>query len=268
MYQLIAIDMDGTLLNEDKEISIRTKETIAEAKARGKNVLIATGRPIKGVGRYIEELNLNDEGDYVVTFNGALVQSTKDHKIIMDMPLDVESYRELYELSKELDVHIHALTDKSVITPKNNPYTEIESSINQIPIIEGPVEDIHDDTMIVKVMYIDAPEVLDRVTEELPEWVREKYSILRSTPYFLEFLDPRVNKGVGVKAVAEKLGIDNEKVICVGDAENDLAMIQYAKLGVAMENATDELKEAAEYITKSNEDDGVAHVIEKFLIAT
>lgn len=267
MYQLIALDMDGTLLNEDKEISKRTREAIAQAKSMGKTVIIATGRPIKGVGRYIEELNLNSEQDYVVTFNGALVQSTKDHKIIMDMPLNVEAYRELYALSKELDVHIHALTDDSVLTPKNNPYTEIEASINQIPIVEGPVEEVREDTMIVKVMFIDAPEVLDRVIEELPDWVRGKYSVLRSTPYFLEFLDPRVNKGAGVKAVAERLGIDHKKVICVGDAGNDLAMIEYAKLGVAMENATEDVKAVADYITKSNEDDGVAHVIEKFLIS-
>lgn len=266
MYQLIALDMDGTLLNEDKIISRRTHEAIAALKLLGKKVVLATGRPIHGVLRYLHELKLLDEHDYVVTYNGALVQNTKNYQILLDRPLSLDAYKELYQLSQELGVHIHALTDKSVLTPKNNPFTEIESTINLIPIIEGPVDQVSPDTLIVKVMFIDEPEILEAAVQRLPQWVKDKYSILRSTPYFLEFLDPTVNKGAGVDAIVKKLGLKQHQVICVGDAGNDLAMIEYAQLGVAMENATDELKAAADYITLSNEEDGVAHVIEKFML--
>lgn len=266
MYQLIALDMDGTLLNEDKLISQRTHEAVAALKSVGKRVVLATGRPIQGILKYIHELNLFDEHDYVVTFNGALVQSTKDQKVLIDMPLNLEAYKELYELSKELGVHIHALTENSVLTPINNPYTEIESKINGIPIIVTPVEEVPKHTLIVKVMFIDAPVVLEQAIAKLPEWVKEKYSVLRSAPYFLEFLDPKVNKGFGVDAVVKTLGLSQNQVICVGDAGNDLAMIEYAQLGVAMENATPELKAAADYVTLSNDKDGVAHVIEKFML--
>lgn len=266
MYQLIALDMDGTLLNEDKMISQRTHEAVASLKAMGKRVVLATGRPIQGILKYIQELNLFDEHDYVVTFNGALVQSTKDQKVLIDMPLNIEAYKELYEVSKSLGVHIHALTENSVLTPINNPFTEIESSINGIPIVVCPVEEVPDSTLIVKVMFIDEPEVLERAISKLPEWVKEKYSVLRSAPYFLEFLDPKVNKGFGVDAVVKTLGLEQKQVICVGDAGNDLAMIEYAQLGVAMENATAELKAAADYVTLSNNQDGVAHVIEKFML--
>lgn len=266
MYQLIALDMDGTLLNEDKIISQRTHEAISALKLLGKKVVLATGRPIHGVLRYLHELNLFDEHDYVVTYNGALVQNTKNYQVLLDRPLSLDAYKELYALSQELGVHIHALTDKSVLTPKNNPYTEIESSINSMPIIEGTVLEVPKDTLIVKVMFIDEPEILEAAVQKLPDWVKEKYSILRSTPYFLEFLDPSVNKGAGVEAIVDKLGLKQHQVICVGDAGNDLAMIEYAKLGVAMGNATDEVKAVADYVTYSNDDDGVAHVIEKFML--
>jgi len=266
MYQLIALDMDGTLLNEDKEISTKTFEAIASLKAMGKRVVLATGRPIHGLHRYLKELDLFDEHDYVVTYNGALVQSTKDSRILLDIPLSTNAYIELFELSQELGVHIHALTDRSVLTPKNNPYTEIESTINRIPIIEGPISELSMDTLIVKVMFVDSPEKLDKAIDNLPNWVRDKYTILRSAPYFLEFLDSKVNKGSGVKAIIKELGLEQSQVICVGDAGNDLAMIEYASLGVAMGNASDELKNAADYITLSNSEDGVAHVIDKFML--
>lgn len=266
MYKLIAVDMDGTLLNEKKEISNRCQEAIDKLREKGKKIVLATGRPLKGVQRYLEKLNLFDENDYVVAYNGALVQSTRNEQIIFDKPLSLDSYKELYEVSRQLDVHIHALTDISVLTPKNNPFTGIESSINQIPIIEGPIDDIDSSTMIVKVMFIDEPEKLDAILPSIPQWVKDKYTIVRSAPIFLEFLDKSVNKGAGVSAIAKQLGIKQDEVICVGDAGNDLAMIQYAGLGVAMGNATEELKSEADYITLTNEEDGVAHVIEKFML--
>ncbi|MBN2221828.1 MAG: sugar-phosphatase [Vallitaleaceae bacterium] len=266
MYKLIALDMDGTLLNEDKTISNRTKEAIRELKSKGKKVVLATGRPIHGVKRYVKELDLFDHDDYIVTFNGALVQSTTTNEILLNHPLSLDAYYELYELSKELSVHIHALTDTSVITPKDNPYTQIEAEINQIPLIEQSVESVSKDTLIVKIMFIDEAKKLDQIEKVLPQWVRDQYTIVRSAKIFLEFLNPLVDKGVGVQAVANKLGLSHENIICVGDAGNDLAMIQYASLGVAMGNATEELKLAANYITHSNNEDGVAHVIEKFML--
>lgn len=266
MYKLIAVDMDGTLLNEEKEISNRTRKAIDRLKEDGKKVVLATGRPLNGVMKYLEELNLFDENDYVVAFNGALVQNTKTKKAIYKKTLSLDAYKELYKLSQQLRVNIHALTDDCVLTPRNNPFTEIESNINQIPIIEGAIDDIDASTIIVKVMFIDEPKILDEIIPLIPASISEKYSILRSAPYFLEFLDKSVNKGVGVSAIVKELGYKSEEVICVGDAGNDLDMIRYAGLGVAMGNAFDEIKREADYITHTNEEDGVAYVIEKFML--
>lgn len=266
MYKMIAIDMDGTLLKENKELSNRVQEVIYKLKEKGIRVVLATGRPILGIMPYVEKLDLLDENDFVVTYNGALVKGIKSNKVLINKPLSLDAYKELYTVSKQLGVNIHALTESSVLTPRNNPYTEVESRINQIPTIEGSIEDIDPSTNIIKVMFIDDPKKLDTIIPLIPEWVKEKYSIFRSSPIFLELLDNEVNKGAGVSLIAEHLGIKQQEVICIGDAENDVAMIKYAGLGVAMGNAIDEVKEVADYITLTNEEDGVAHVIEKYIL--
>lgn len=266
MYKLIAVDLDGTLLDDGKEISARCRESIRRLKEKGKKIVLATGRPMHGILPYIETLDLIDENNYVVIYNGAVVQNTKGDKILLDKPLSLEAFKELYDLSRQLGVYIHALSGEYVLTPKFNPYTQIESRINRTTVIEGPVDEIDASTKIVKVMFVDDPKKLDSIIPLIPEWAKEKYSIQRSAPIFLEFLYKGVNKGVGVSIVAKELGIKSQEVICVGDAGNDIDMIKYAGLGVAMDNATEDVKAAADYITLSNMEDGVARVIEKFML--
>lgn len=268
MYKLIAIDMDGTLLKNDKTVSDRTKKTLNEAREKGVNVVIATGRPIDGVSRYLEELDMLGENDYVLSYNGGLVLKTKSREIISKIALTGADLHYLHKLSKELGVNIHAFSEVyGLITPKNSKYTEVEANINNIKIGINDYSKIEDDHSIIKVMMIDEPEVLQKAVDNLPKEVYEKYTVVRSTPYFLEFLNKEVNKGTGVKLLADHLGVKQEEVMTFGDAENDLDMIVYAGMGVAMANGFEEVKEAANYITDSNEEDGVAKAIEKFVLS-
>ncbi len=115
-------------------------------------------------------------------------------------------------------------------------------------------------------MLIDEPEVLDKAIEKLPKEVGEKYNLAKSTPYFFEVINKESNKGLGLKALADYLNVDKDEIIAVGDAGNDLDMIEFAGLGVAMENGHSNVKEAANYITKSNNEDGVAEVVKKFIL--
>ena len=266
MYKLVAIDMDGTLLNGERKISPENYEAIQKARENGVKVVLASGRPLVGFKRYLEELNLVSEEDYVVAFNGAIVQSSGGNKIISKTTLDLEDYEELYELSKELKVNIHALTENTVISPKDSKYTRLESEINLIHSEIIAVKDVPKDTNILKVMFIDDPKIIDEVIQKIPETVSSKYTVVRSEPFFLEFLHKSVNKGAGVEALAQKLNIKQEEVICIGDAGNDIHMVKYAGLGVAMGNAFPELKRVANFITKTNEQSGVAHVINKFIL--
>ncbi|MCY6371118.1 sugar-phosphatase [Clostridium ganghwense] len=266
MYKLIALDMDGTLLKEDKSISEENYIAIKKAKEKGVKVVLSTGRPQKGIEKYLKELNLLSDEDYCVTYNGSVIQNTGTNEILYKKLLTCEDAHYLYDLSKKLDINIHALTTTSCIAPKLTKYTELEVTMNGINFEEVDFATLTDSTPIVKIMLIDEPEKLSEAIEKLPEEVYEKYTVVRSAPFFLEFLDKTVNKGAGVKALAESLGINQNEVICMGDAGNDLHMIKYAGLGVAMGNAFLEVKKAADYITYTNEDDGVAHVINKFIL--
>ncbi|SHF41609.1 sugar-phosphatase [Caloramator proteoclasticus] len=266
MYKLIALDMDGTLLNENKEISKSNLEAIQFARRKGIKVVLATGRPTKGIEKYLKELNLIDENEYAVSYNGAVVQEVKSGKIIAKNVMSLDDLKQLYNLSKELNVNIHALTPNSCITPKINQYSELEATMNNIPLEIVDFDAIDKNTTIVKIMFVDPEEKLNKVIELLPKELYDKYTIVRSAPFFLEFLNKKVNKGFGVRLLAEKLGIKPSEVICIGDAENDIHMIEFAGLGVAMGNAFPEVKKKADYVTKTNEEDGVAHVIKKFVL--
>lgn len=115
-------------------------------------------------------------------------------------------------------------------------------------------------------MMVAEPSKLTEVITALPSEMREEFTVVQSAPFFLEFLNPASNKGIGVAAIAEYLGIQPEEVICMGDAENDHHMLKYAGLGIAMANAMEETKKIADYITESNDDHGVAKAIEKFVL--
>lgn len=265
MYKLVAIDMDGTLLREDKTISDRTKYAIKRAIEKGVKVVLASGRPIQGLERYLEELQLVSEDDYVMSFNGSVVQNVKTRDIISKNILKGKDLKVLHALSKEIGVHIHAFTRQGCITPIMNEYTKLEGSINGIEVYEADFDAIDDHEDVIKVMFIDPEPVLEEAIKKIPSSTYEAFTIVRSAPYFLEFLNKASSKGAGIKALSEHLGIKQEEVICIGDAGNDLDMIEFAGLGVAMGNAFEEVKKAADYVTYDNESDGVAYVIEKFI---
>ncbi|AAK78606.1 hypothetical protein BJV85_003383 [Clostridium acetobutylicum] len=266
MYKLIALDMDGTLLNDDKIISKRNKEAIKKAKNLGYKVVLSTGRPLKGVERYLKELDLVNDDDYAIAFNGGLVQNTKTGEVLGKELMKFEDLDRLYKLSQKFNVNIHMLSINECITPKKNPYTEVEVNINQIPLIEKNFNELPHDTVIVKIMMIDSKEKLDKVEKLLPKEIYDDYSVARSSDIFLEFSPKGVHKGVGLKILSEHLNLKKEELIAVGDAGNDIAMIEYAGLGVAMGNAFPYVKESADYVTDNNETHGVAKVIEKFML--
>lgn len=267
MYKLIALDMDGTLLTTDKKVSERNQAAIKAAEAKGVKIVLASGRPLIGLSKYLEELDLLKDEDYVLSFNGGLVQNTNTEEIISKLPLKGSDLKYIYEISKKLNINIHAFSAKDgLITPKISKYTEHEAEINGIDINVKDFNEIDDKEDIIKVMMIDPQEILDPAIEKLPNGVYEKYSVFKSSPFFLEFTHKEVDKGLGLKKLGEYLGIKREEIIACGDAGNDLSMVKYAGLGVAMGNATPEVKEAADFITTSNDEDGIANVIEKFIL--
>jgi Cof subfamily protein (haloacid dehalogenase superfamily) len=268
LYKLIAIDIDGTLMNDRKEITKEVNDAIQAAKAKGVKVVICTGRPIAGVRSIIEELKLNDEDDYVITFNGALVQNTYTKDVESQITLTYQDLKEIYGLSQKINSPLHFFDTENLYTPNRDisRYTIHEAHINGISLHYRTIDEVPKDMLIPKVMFIDEPERLNQNMANIPESFWEKYTFVKSTPFFLEILDPSVSKGNAVKQLAEKLSIKQEEVICIGDGENDLSMIEYAGCGVAMDNAVSVVKEVAQFHTLSNNDNGVAYAIKKLVL--
>ncbi len=268
MYKLIALDIDGTLLNSDKKITTEVYDSIQEAKKNGKKVVLSTGRPLPGVTPLLKELNLTNEGDYVICFNGAVVQEVKSKKVISNIEMCANDFNEINNFAKNNNTHVHINTPTNLIIPEENPskYTLHEANLNGIEIVSMDENKINDDITFCKIMIVDEPEKLEEVMKNLPQDLVDKYTVVRSAPFFLEFLNKNANKGTALTALCENINIPIEKTIAVGDEENDQHMIKLAGLGVAMGNARQSIKDIADHITASNNEHGVAKVIEEFML--
>ncbi len=266
--KLIAIDMDGTLLNHKHEITPVVKHAIGAAREKGVYVVLATGRPFIGIQRYLLELDLQQEGYYCITNNGALVQRTVNGDRVSEMTLGFDDYLYFEALSRQLNVHFHALTLSTLYTANQDisRYTVYEAYLTGMPLKFRRVDEMNRDLRFPKVMMIDEPAILDRAISQIPQEAFDRYTIMKSAEYYLELLRKEVNKGEGVKVLAEYLHLTPDEVMTIGDQANDLAMITYAGTGVAMGNAIDEIKAASQFVTKSNLEDGVAVAIEKFVL--
>ncbi|TSB44899.1 sugar-phosphatase [Alkalicoccobacillus porphyridii] len=268
MYKLVAIDIDGTLLNDQHEVTEEVKEALHAAKKEGVKIVLCTGRPIGGVQRYLQELNLVEEGDYVIAYNGALVQNAHTKEVVSELTLEYKDLKRMYELSLELDCPMHYFDSANLYTPNRqiSTYTVLEAHLTTVPLHYLPVEEAPQHITIPKMMFIHEPEKLDQVIKRIPEDIKQSYMLVKSAPFFLEILNPSVSKGNAVKLLAEELGIKQEEIMALGDNGNDVSMIKFAGCGVAMGNAIPEVKEVADHITSSNNQNGVAQAIRELIL--
>lgn len=267
-YKMIVLDLDDTLLRDDHTISPRTKEALMTAQEQGVRVVLASGRPTFGMRNVAKELRLEEYGSFILSFNGAKIINCKTNEEIFSSTLSPEIVHNLFEISKTEDVWIHTYMGDDIVTEENNPYTEIESDITGMPIVV--VDDFKAAVKepVVKVLMNKEAERLVEVEKKLQKQLEGQLSVMRSKPFFLEFTEAGVTKGTSLNKLIQKLGIKREEVIAMGDSYNDQAMIEFAGLGVAMGNAPDDIKEIANYVTDTNMNDGVAKVVEKFVLKT
>ncbi|WP_111937475.1 Cof-type HAD-IIB family hydrolase [Clostridium paraputrificum] len=267
MFKLIALDMDGTLLKGDNTISQETKKAINLAKEKGIKIVITTGRPIQGVMNYLEELDLINDDEYVITYNGSSVYNTKTLEPIIRNGITGKDFKDIYKLSKSLGVEFHGFIDECCIAPKENKYTETETLHNNIDVKIIDIEnDINDNDFIIKAMILDEKEKLDEAVKNIPKEYFEKYNALRTVSFIFEFMNKDCSKSNALKALCKHLDISPNEVIAFGDGDNDIDMLQFAELGVAMGNSSHYVKSKADYITLSNEEDGIADVIYKKIL--
>lgn len=266
-YRMIVLDLDGTLTNRDKIITPKTKQALLEAQKRGIKVVLASGRPTYGVMPLAEELELEKYEGYILSFNGGIILDCQTKEVVFRKEIPVEENRKIIELAKTEGVDILTYQDALIITNnQENPYAKIESKINHLKLKQ--VDDLasYVDYAVPKFLMLDDGDYLALVEARVKAALGKNFSVYRSEPYFLEILPKGIDKAQSLEKLLKTLSMSREEMIACGDGYNDLSMIEYAGLGVAMENAVRPVRNAADYVTLSNNDDGIAHVVEKFLL--
>lgn len=266
-YKMIVLDLDGTLVNNKKEITFRNKKTLIRAQQEGVKVVLASGRPTQGIVPLADDLELFRYGGYILSYNGGKIIEYPNRKIIYESVLPPSVIPELYGMAKEQDVTIISYDDKEIITENpGNKYVQIESRLNNMKIkeVNSFVKAI--DFPVTKCLIVGDGDILEPLTEIMKVRFGDRMNIYRSEPFFLELMPQHIDKAYSLGKLAEYTGISSEEMIACGDGFNDLSMVCFAGLGVAMSNAQPAVKEAADYITGSNEEDGVAQVVEKFIL--
>lgn len=267
MIKLVTIDLDGTLFDNQKRISDKNKIAIKKAKELGCHVVIATGRPLNGVLPVLKELDLLDDTDYCIIYNGAKIFNVKTKELVFSSSITGLDVKDLYHEALRLNTYLQAFCiDETLITKEHNPYTDIEASLNHIKDELYDFDTIKDNDLFLKFMMVNNEETLNRVIKEINPLFKEKYSMVRSSPIFLEFLNKNTNKGNALVALANYLNIPIEDTMAIGDQDNDISMIKASGFGVCMANGVDEAKCAADFITLDNESSGVAYAFEKFIL--
>ena len=266
--RMVAIDIDGTLLTTNRQFSPAVQQAVREASARGVKIVLATGRPLKGVLPLLEELGLLRAEEYVITYNGALVQAVESEQVIADYSLSRQDFFKIEELANELGVPYHVADRHALYTTNRNIglYTTHESWLVQMPICYRTLDEMAEEEIVFqKMMMVAEPHALDAAIAQLPEWMYQDYTVVKSAPFYLEILHPEANKGAAVQALAQHLGIAMTEVMAIGDNHNDLDMLLAAGLRVAMDNAVPEVKQIATHVVPSNDEDGVAVALRTYV---
>lgn len=267
MYKVLAFDIDGTLTNSQKVITDATKNVIFKAAEKGCKIVIASGRPLQGLLDFAKELKLAENSGYILALNGGKIISCIDGSVIVDKKVPMRYYKEIYDLSKMHGVNLLTYEGDSVISEDiDDEYLNVETRICKLGKIKVPNLYERLNFEVNKFLMTGPGEYLAEVEKDVYEKLHDRMDVYRSEPFFLEILPKNVNKATALEQLIGILGVNREELMTFGDSYNDLTMIQYAGFGVAMGNAKDVIKENADYIAPSNDEDGIVEVINKFIL--
>ncbi len=268
-YKLLALDIDGTLTNSNKIITTRTRNILIQLQKQGVKIALASGRPTYGVLPLAKELKLDVYGGYILSFNGGYVQDVGSQKVIYQDLLDENAPGILYPLAKDNNCNILSYEEDSIITETpDDPYVLKEAFITKMKVKQIDSFTGYIDFPIPKCLIVQEEGHLAGVEKIIASALGERFNVFRSEPYFLEIMPKSIDKAYSLSMLAGHLNLEPKDIMACGDSYNDLSMLKYAGLGVAMKNARDIVKQAADYITLSNDEDGIAHAIESLGLLT
>ena len=255
-YKLLAADMDGTLLNDQSQVSEHTRKTVLHAMARGMLFVPSTGRPMCGMG-YIQSLFPGDL-PYIL-FNGAFAMTGESKKVLFAKNLGVEHAKEIYDLGMARGIPVVMWVGEKLCVSHDCPAIQEYRAITSAPMFA--IEAFHN---VTKMLWLPPTGEALRWQDEMNRHFEGRVNCHTSRPHILEFVDAGASKGLALAAIGAAYGIAREEMIAVGDGWNDAAMLEYAGLGVAMGNAPAGIKNLCDEVTASNQEDGVAKVVERY----
>lgn len=266
-YKMIALDLDGTLTNSQKEITPATKKALFEYQEHGGKIILASGRPTQGIVPLAEELKLQEYGGYILAFNGSRIINCETQQVMYNCTLDMEVVKELRKLSHKYKVNMLSYEGKHIYTEDaKDSYAQIEQRITKMELTQ-----VHNIAKALteapnKCLMTGEPEYLAKVEQKVREAMQNRINVYRSEPFFLELVPKNIDKAASLDSLLTQLNLTSDSLIACGDGFNDLSMIKYAGLGVAMGNAQESVKEAADFIAPTNDEDGIVFVLEKFIL--
>jgi Cof subfamily protein (haloacid dehalogenase superfamily) len=264
-YKMLVLDVDGTLLNDQHQISDRNKKALLKAQSVGIKVVLASGRPTPAMTAYARELQLYENDSYIISYNGGVVTHLQSNKTEFEKKLTPNQVHRLYDFCIENNAEIFTYLNDIIITETNNEYVTFEKEITRM---EMQVVSSFKDTIlraVEKCIITQTPENMVSLMNKL-KIAMPDMNVSMSQPFYVEIAPNNVDKAMGIDFLAKKYGFHSSEIAAVGNAGNDLTMVQYAGLGVFVANADKELHPHANALAASNNEDGVAEVIEKFLL--
>lgn len=261
MIKLIAVDIDGTLLNDQGQILPATIQAVQQAAAAGQKIVLCTGRPLCGVTDYLKQLGLWQHADqYVISYNGSLIQTTTQ-TTLMSHQLQFSDYLDLLEFAHQNQAAFSLLTpgDQNRVILKEAATVKIELQTCTLAEMRALPNLIP-----VKGMILDEPAKLDYLQTVMPKAFKQRFTVLRSQKDHLEFTHPLASKESALRQLVGLLKIEPTATMAIGDEQNDLGMVKAAGIGVAMGNAVPQLRAIADQVTADNNHNGVGEAILKW----
>ena len=263
-FALVAIDIDGTLLRSDKTISPRNAQAIHAALEQGAEIVLASARPPRAVRHIYNALGLSS---LQINYNGALIHDTTRRQHTYHQPLPPEITQQVFNLARTIDpdviVNIEALD--RWYTDRVDPNLNMEVSTLFEPDWHGPLDDYLNEPA-TKIMFLAPPSRIEPVQQAIEHNFAQQVAIAVSDPHLIQVIHPSVDKANALRMIAESKGYSPQQVMAIGDAPNDAGMLRWAGLGIAVENAWPQAREAADTTAPSNDQDGVAHALEQYIL--
>ena len=261
--ELIALDLDGTLLNEEKRIPLQTVEMIKKVMSKGVIVTLVSARPVCSMIPYAKQLGLQAP---LISLSGAYITDMKQEKILLRKPMDLVKFREMVSIFEDENFYIKVYYEEQVVVEQATQETIEYSRIFGVPHIAVGSKELRNlQQPPLRVFLFNESSDIQEASKKLKGW-SDYFNVIRDTDHGLEVVEKTVSKGAALKVVCQKFNIPLSNVMAIGNEGSDIAMIRQAGLGIAMGNACEELKQCATYVTKTNTECGVGYAIEKYIL--